>query len=445
MKSRRAKVLHEAGGKPLIAHVVETALQVAPPERVFVIVGHQAEEVRAAVKMPGVQFVLQAEQKGTGHALMVGRDRMSGLGGLLVILYGDGPLISAATIRRLIAAQETGGAAGVFITAMMDDPTGYGRVLRDGAGRVIAIVEQKAATPQQLQVREANMGLYCWRADVFWKHLFEIRPDNPAREYYLTDVVGLALGAGQCVQTLCVEEASEVLGINTREELAQVDRILRDRKVRELMLAGVTVRKPETVTVDSGVRIGMDTVVEPFAQILGDSVIGENCRIGACSILRDAVLADEVEVFPFTSIAGCRLEKGAHAGPYARLRMNSHVGEGARVGNFVELKKTRLGAGSKAMHLAYLGDSEIGAGANIGAGAITCNYDGERKHGTRIGDAAFIGSNATLVAPIEIGDGAYVAAASVVTDPVPPDALALGRARQVLKEGWAKRRRERKQ
>jgi bifunctional UDP-N-acetylglucosamine pyrophosphorylase / glucosamine-1-phosphate N-acetyltransferase len=443
MKSRKAKVLHRAGGKALVQHVVETALELAPPERIFVVVGYQADEVRRAVSSPGIGFIEQAEQKGTGHALMVGREALAGLGGYLVIVYGDGPLLRADTLRALVLATKASDAAGVLLSAEMDDPTGYGRVIHDAHGHVSAVVEQKAATAEQLAVREANMGIYCYRADLFWKHVDELRPDNPAREYYLTDMVEILNRAGHQVEALEIEDAREALGINNRLELAEADRLFRDRKVHDLMLAGVTIEKPETVTIDADVEIGLDTVVEPFAQILGQTTIGENCRIGSCAILRDAQLADEVEIGPFTLVANSRLERGAHAGPFARLRMESHVEEGGRVGNFVELKKTRLGAGAKAMHLAYLGDSQIGARSNIGAGTITCNYDGYLKHPTEIGDDAFIGSNSTLVAPLQIGEGAYVAAGSVITKPVPPDALALGRAHQVVKEDWARKRRAR--
>jgi bifunctional UDP-N-acetylglucosamine pyrophosphorylase/glucosamine-1-phosphate N-acetyltransferase len=443
MKSRKAKVLHRAGGKALVQHVVETALELAPPERIFVVVGYQADEVRGAVSTPGIGFIEQAEQKGTGHALMVGREALAGLGGYLVIVYGDGPLLRADTLRALVLATKASDAAGVLLSAEMADPTGYGRVIHDAHGHVSAVVEQKAATAEQLAVREANMGIYCYRADLFWKHVDELRPDNPAREYYLTDMVEILNRAGHQVEALEMEDAREALGINNRLELADADRLFRDRKVHDLMLAGVTIEKPETVTIDADVEIGLDTVVEPFAQILGQTTIGENCRIGSCAILRDAQLADDVEIGPFTLVANSRLERGAHAGPFARLRMESHVEEGGRVGNFVELKKTRLGAGAKAMHLAYLGDSQIGARSNIGAGTITCNYDGYLKHPTEIGDDAFIGSNSTLVAPLRIGEGAYVAAGSVVTKPVPPDALALGRAQQVLKEDWARKRRAR--
>ena len=440
MKSRKAKVLHRAGGKTLVEHVVETALRLAPAERIFVVVGHQSEEVRKAVCTPGVSFIEQTEQKGTGHAVMVGRAALAELPGYLVILYGDSPLLRAETLERLVEAGRSGGAAGVILTAQMADPTGYGRVIHDSRGHVTAVVEQKAATPEQLAIREANMGIYCYRADLFWKHVDEIAPNNPAREYYLTDMVEILNRAGHYVEALQIDGAREALGINNRLELADADRLLRERKRRELMLAGVTIEMPETVTVDAGVSIGIDTVVEPFAQILGRTVVGENCRIGACSIVEDSVLADEVEIAPFTVVGTSRLERGVHAGPFARLRMENHVEAGAHVGNFVELKKTRLGAGAKAMHLAYLGDSDIGARVNIGAGTITCNYDGFAKHPTRIGEGAFVGSNSTLVAPLEIGAGAYVGAGSVITEPVAPDALAIGRGRQVVKEEWARKR-----
>ena len=442
MKSRKAKVLHRAGGRYLIEHVLRTARTLAPPERIFVVVGHQSAEVRAAVDTPGIGFIEQSEQKGTGHALMVAADTLSNSGGRLVILYGDCPLVRPETLEGLISAQQSSDASGAILTAVMDDPTGYGRVLRDGDGNVTGVVEQRAGTPEQLAIREANMGLYCYRAAPFWRHIQDLRPDNPAREYYLTDMVEILHRAGHGIAAFRVDDPREVLGINDREELAVVDRLLRARKVRELMLAGVTIEKPETATVDPDVTIGMDTIVEPFVQILGHTTIGENCRIGACSIVQDSELADEVEVGPFTIIGTSRLERGAHAGPYARLRMENHVAAGAHIGNFVELKKTRIGAGSKAMHLAYLGDAEIGPRVNIGAGTITCNYDGTLKHKTRIGSGAFIGSNSTLVAPVEVGEGAYLAAGSAITTDVPADALGVGRARQVNKEDWARKRRE---
>ena len=441
MKSRRAKVLHRAGGKALVEQVVDTALELAPAERVFVVVGHQGEEVRKAVATPGIGFLEQKEQKGTGHAASVGRPVLAGLDGYLLVLYGDSPLLRAETLRRLIEAEASGNAACTLLTAMMDDPTGYGRVLRTADGPVAGIVEQKAGTPEQLAVREANMGIYCFRADLFWKHAGEMGTNNPAGEYYLTDMAEILTRAGHRVEAMRIDDAREALGINDRIELAYADRLLREAKRREVMLAGATIENPETVTIDAGVRIGMDTIVGPFAQILGKTSIGENCRIGACAILQDAEIGDGVEIGAFTIVNRSVVERGASVGPFARLRMENRVGAGAHVGNFVELKKTQMGAGAKAGHLAYLGDASIGAEANIGAGTITCNYDGFDKHRTSIGKGAFIGSNATLVAPVEIGDGAYTAAGSVITEEVPADALAVGRARQVVKPEWAKKRR----
>jgi len=440
MKSRQAKVLHRAGGRPLIDHVVATALELTTPGRIFVVVGHQAEEVQAAVRHHGIGFIHQHEQKGTGHAVMIGRDALADLPGHLMILYGDCPLLRAATLRHLIEALGESD-AGVLLSAHMDDPTGYGRVIRDARGAVEAVIEQKAGTPEQLAIREANMGIYCYRNDLFWRYVDEIQPNNPAREYYLTDMVAILRQAGHSVGAFTIPDPREALGINTRLELAEVDALFRDRKRRDLMLAGVTIENPSTVTIDSGIAIGIDTIVEPFARILGRTTIGENCRIGAGAIIQDSHLADGVEIDPYTLIAESTLASGAHAGPFARLRPGAIVEESAHIGNFVELKKTRLGARSKANHLAYLGDSQIGPGVNIGAGTITCNYDGSAKHPTTIGEGAFVGSNSTLVAPLEIGPNSYIAAGSTITDPVPADALALGRSRQVNKNDWARKRR----
>ena len=442
MKSRRAKVLHEAGGRTLVEHAVDTALSLATPERVFVVVGHQADQVRSAVESRGVQFIQQTEQRGTGHALIAGRESLEHLGGLLVVYYGDCPLIPAPLLASLVAHQERSSAAATLVTAELEDPTGYGRVIRDAAGTVRAIVEQKAATPEQLAVREANVGIYCFQAGPFWTHIDELQPNNPAREYYLTDMIEILIRAGHMIDAFRAGNPMELLGINNRVELAAADRTFRERKVRDLMLAGVTVEKPETVSVDHSVAIGIDTVIEPFAQILGNTKIGEACRVGACSIVRDSELGDCVQVGPFTIISTSRVGAGAQIGPYSRLRVDNDVAPGAHIGNFVELKKTRIGEGAKAMHLAYLGDSIIGENVNVGAGTITCNYDGRAKHQTKIGKDVFVGSNSTLVAPVEIGEGAYLAAGSVITDPVPPDSLALGRARQVVKENWARKRRE---
>jgi bifunctional UDP-N-acetylglucosamine pyrophosphorylase/glucosamine-1-phosphate N-acetyltransferase len=445
MRSRRAKVLHEAGGLTLIEHVVNSALRLAKPERVIVVVGHQADQVEARVADRGVRFVEQKEQLGTGHALMACRDVAGDARGDLVILYGDGPLLSADTVRKLIERRHSSRSAATVITTMLADPTGYGRAITDETGRLLAIVEQKVATAEQHGIQEINSGIYCFDAELLWKHLFDITPNPVSKEYYLTDLVEILNRSGYDVRTMLHEDPDELLGINTRIELAEVDRIFRERKCRELMLAGVTIQRPETVIVDLAVEIGMDTIVEPFVHVVGASSIGENCRIGAGAVLRNTRLGNNVTVAPYTVIENSALEDDVTIGPFARLRPGNHVQAGAHIGNFVELKNTRMGAGTKASHLSYLGDSDIGENANIGAGTITCNYDGAVKHRTEIGSGAFVGSNSTLVAPVTVGEGSYIAAASVITEAVPPDALAVARSRQMNKAGWAKRRRERVQ
>jgi bifunctional UDP-N-acetylglucosamine pyrophosphorylase / glucosamine-1-phosphate N-acetyltransferase len=444
MRSKRAKVLHRAGGLSLVEHVVQAAGAVAPRERIIVVTGHQADAVEALLQPLGVRFARQVEQKGTGHALMCAREQLHEAdpkqNGLLMVLYGDTPLLSAATLKQLRDAQADSRAAATLITTTLENPSGYGRVILDNLGHVTAIVEHKVARPEQLLVKVINSGIYCFRSSLLWKHIGEIQPNPAAQELYLTDMAEILNRHGQTVQQLHLDDPSELLGINTRIELAEADHILRARKARELMLAGVTIERPETVAIDMQVRVGADTVIEPFVRLLGNTAIGEECRIGQGAILESAAIAHQVIIAPYTLISDSRVDPGAHVGPFARVRMDAQIGPEARVGNFVELKKTRLGAGSKSQHLAYLGDSEIGERVNIGAGTITCNYDGSKKHPTKIGAGAFIGSNSTLVAPLEIGEDSYVGAGSVITDAVPQEALALGRSRQVNKPGWAKAR-----
>ncbi len=443
MRSKKAKVLHKVGGRTQVENVVHSALKITSPDRIFVVTGHQAETVEGVLAPLGVGFFRQTEQKGTGHALRMGEAQLAHLPGRLVVLYGDTPLLSEATIRAMLLRHDESGAAATVITTLLADPTGYGRIVLDEAGDIAAIVEQKAATPEQLKIEEINSGIYCFDAPLLWKHIGEIGTNNPAGEYYLTDMIEILRRAGHRATTLRVSDPSELMGINSRVELAIVDRILRERKTTELMLAGVTIEKPETVTIDAAVQVGRDTIIGPFVQLLGSTTIGEDCYVGACSIVADSQIADGVEINPFSMVGTSVIETGAHIGPYARLRMENHVEAGAHIGNFVELKKTRLGAGAKSMHLAYLGDSSIGAKSNIGAGTITCNYDGKKKSKTKVGVGAFVGSNSTLVAPVEIGDAAYVAAGSVITKEVPADALAFGRSHQTNKEGYAKKIRER--
>jgi len=439
MRSKRAKVLHRAGGLALVEQVVQAARTLAPYGRIFVVTGHQAELVEALLQPLGVGFVRQQGQKGTGHALASCRGAVPH-DGLLTVLYGDTPLLTAATLGRLRDMQTGSQAAATLITTTLDDPAGYGRILQNENGDVTAIVEEKACTPEQRKIKLINSGIYCFRSELLWKHIGEIEPNAASGEIYLTDMAEILARHGYAVRPMQVDDPTELLGINTRVELAAADRILRHRKNEELMLAGATIERPETVTIDMHVQVGTDTIIEPFARLLGATSIGEDCRIGAGAILENAILADGVTVAPYTLIADSRVDTAAQVGPFARLRMDAHVGRDARVGNFVELKKTHLGDGAKSQHLAYLGDSEIGDRVNIGAGTITCNYDGEKKHRTRIGAGAFVGSNSTLVAPIEIGENSYIAAGSVITHQVPAESLALGRSRQVVKSEWVKQR-----
>jgi bifunctional UDP-N-acetylglucosamine pyrophosphorylase/glucosamine-1-phosphate N-acetyltransferase len=441
MRSNQAKVLHRVGGLPLVEHVVRAARAVTTPDRIFVVTGHQAEAVEAALAHHGVRFVRQKEQKGTGHALAQCADQASGLDGMLMVLVGDAPLLRPETLRRLRDQQMESGCGGTLISTTVADPTGYGRVVRNAHGDVEAIVEHKACTPEQLAIREINSAIYCLRADLVWRNLSAIQPHPASGEYYLTDIFEILRKQGHRMGALHLDDPAELLGINTRIELAEADALLRDRKRRALMLSGVTIEQPASVAIDVDVEVGQDTVIEPNVRLLGATRVGSGCRVGAGSILEDMTVADRVVIHPYSYLTQSRLAMGAEVGPFARMRAHCDVGEGAQVGNFAELKNTRIHAGAKAHHVGYLGDTEIGEKANIGAGTIVCNYDGVKKHQTRIGAGAFVGSNSTLVAPVVIGDDSFVAAGSVITQEVPSGALALGRAHQTIKPGWVSKRR----
>jgi len=440
LKSKHPKVLHEIGGKPILAHVIATALKVVPARDIFVIIGHEAERVREAVAGTGVNFVRQAEQRGTGHALMVAREALSGYD-VVIVLSGDAPLITAETIGKLRDFHRAQKANMTLLSAELDNPYGYGRVLRKGA-RVFAIVEEKSANSQQKKIREINSGFYAFDVSALYEFIDRLSTANPHGEYYLTDMAAVFHRAGKRVVATRTEDAGEILGSNTRAEMMMLDARLRLAKCRELLDAGVTIFYPHTCVIDSDVEVGADTIIEPFVQLLGQTKIGEDCRIRSYSVIGNSVLGDGVTVRLGTIMEDSRIGAGAVLGPYSHLRSGSEIGEGAHVGNFVETKKIKLGKGSKANHLTYLGDAEIGEGVNIGAGTITCNYDGVNKHTTVIEDGVFVGSDSTLVAPVKIGRGAYVAAASCITEDVPADALALGRARQSVKEGWAREKRK---
>jgi bifunctional UDP-N-acetylglucosamine pyrophosphorylase/glucosamine-1-phosphate N-acetyltransferase len=441
MKSKQAKVLHRAGGLPLVEHVVRAAKAVAAPQDIIVVTGHQAETVESALSSHGIKFARQTEQKGTGHALMQAAHVAAHEEGDLMVLLGDAPLLTAETLVRLRDQQESSGTAGTLISTTLANPSGYGRIVRGDRGDVAAIVEQKAATPEQLRIGEINSGIYCLRADLLWKHLDEIAPNPASGEYYLTDIFEILTKLGHRMGAMHLNDSSELLGINTRVELAEADTILRSRKRRTLMLEGVTIEQPESVTIDMDVEIGADTIIEPNARILGSTKIGADCRIGAGSILENMKLAEQVTVLPYSYLSDSRAASRALIGPFSRFRPNTDVGEGAEVGNFAELKNTKLAPGAKAHHVGYLGDSDIGEKVNIGAGTIVCNYDGVKKHRTTIGAGVFVGSNSTLVAPVTLGNDSYIAAGSVITDEVPPDSLALGRAHQTNKHEWAAKRR----
>jgi len=444
LKSRRPKVLHEIGGKPLLAHVITAASKIVAAADIFVIVGHEADRVKAAVAQSGVNFVLQAEQLGTGHAIQCAREAIVGYDDVLV-LSGDVPLLRAETIEMLLEYHRVDSAM-TILTALPENPFGYGRVVRgdsENALEVEAIVEQKSLNDKQLGIREINTGIYVFRTKPLITHLRWLISNDENGEYYLTDMARILVREGELVTAVEAPDPHEVLGANTIPELVALDATLRARSATRLMLEGVTIFRPETCLIDAEVEVGPDTVIEPFVQLLGKTRIGSDCLIRSGTVIENSTLADAVLIRQSCIIADSTIGSGAKIGPFAHLRPGSEIGDEAHVGNFVETKKARLGKGAKANHLSYLGDAVIGAGSNIGAGVITCNYDGVNKHTTTIGEGVFVGSDSTLVAPISVGDGAYIGAGSCITREVPADALAVGRSRQVTKEGWAAAKRAR--
>ena len=443
LKSKYPKVLHEVGGRPLLAHVIAAATKVVPAEDVYAIIGHEADLVRKAVEHTGINFILQADQRGTGHALMVAQEALAPYD-LVLVLSGDAPLITPETVQRLRDFHLQKKAAMTLLSAELANPTGYGRVLRRGAKSddVKAIVEEKAASASQKKLREINSGFYAFAVKPLYAQIGKLTTDNAHHEYYLTDMAAVFTKAKAKVVVLKTANPAEILGSNTRAEMMEIDAIFRMEKCRQLMAAGASIFFPQTCVIDSDVEVGSDTIIEPFVQLLGRTRIGGNCRIRSYSVIANSEIGEGVMIRPGSILDDARIAEGAVIGPYSHLRPGSDIGPGAHVGGFVETKKVKLGRGSKAPHLAYLGDAEIGAGVNVGAGTITCNYDGVHKHKTEIGDNVFVGSDTTLVAPVKIGKGAYIGAASCITEDVPEDSLALARSRQVTKEGWAKAKRE---
>jgi bifunctional UDP-N-acetylglucosamine pyrophosphorylase/glucosamine-1-phosphate N-acetyltransferase len=437
MRSRQPKVLHELCGRPLITYPLRVARTLA--DRIVVVVGPDADGIRA-VAGDGVAIVVQGERLGTGHAVLQAREQCESAPGPVLVLPGDVPLLSVETIERLVGHHTATGAAATVLTAVVERPHGYGRVLRQG-GRVKRIVEDRDATDDEKRVAEINTSVYCFDGRRLWRTLEQLQPDNDQGEYYLTDVIALLAKAGGRVEAVSVDDAEEALGVNDRKQLAALAAIQRRRILDRHMLAGVTILDPATTYIDETVSIGADTVVYPSVVIDVASEIGSDCVIGLGSHIRASRLGDRVAVKPYCVLTEAVVEEDAELGPFCHLRPKAHIGPRAKIGNFVEVKKSKLGRGSKASHLAYIGDATVGDGVNIGAGAITCNYDGFAKHRTTIGDGAFVGTNVSMVAPITIGSGAYVGSGSVVTKDVPPDALAVERSQQVVKDGWAARKR----
>jgi bifunctional UDP-N-acetylglucosamine pyrophosphorylase / glucosamine-1-phosphate N-acetyltransferase len=439
LKSKLAKVLHSAGGRPLIEHVVRTC-QPLHAKKIIAVVGHQAEKVQAIVEPLEAETVLQQPQNGTGHAILVAK-RAIGNAKFVLVLPGDAPLVRTETLKALIEKHKKAQTAATILTAVLADPSGYGRILRKSGDTVAAIIEESQLTAEQRELNEINSSMYCFTTAKLWPALGDVKPNNKHREIYLTDAIAAMNKKGESVQAEIAPDSRETLGCNTRADLAAVDHTFREWKRDALMRDGVTIQLPETVLVDPDVAVGEDTIIEPCVQLLGKTKIGERCVVKTGSVVYDSVLGDDVVVEPHSVIGESRLESDVVVGPFARLRMEAHLKSGSRIGNFVEVKKSVVGEGTKAMHLTYLGDAKLGSKTNIGAGTITCNYDGFHKHPTTIGRKVFIGSDSALVAPVKIGDGAYVAAGSTITDNVPADALGIARGRQANKPGWASKKR----
>jgi bifunctional UDP-N-acetylglucosamine pyrophosphorylase/glucosamine-1-phosphate N-acetyltransferase len=441
MKSEQAKVLHPLLGRPMAWHVLSKAFELGA-QQVVAVVGHQGEQVQAALTAQFPQlplgFAVQAQQRGTGDAVASAREALTGFSGPVVILYGDVPLLTLETLQRLVAAYRASRGPLAMISCRPPNPTGYGRVLRGAGGRVTGVVEEKDASADQRQITEVNAGLYCVDAKFLWGGLEKLTPANAQGELYLTDIIGQAAAVGE----VAVIEASpvETAGVNDRVELAERAEVLRARLNARHMRAGVTLLHPATTCIDEGVEIGPDTVIGPGVTLSGECEIGSGVTIGQGSVLTRSTVGDGSEVKPYSVLEDAVVGVACQVGPFARLRPGTRLDEGVHVGNFVETKKAHLRKGTKASHLSYLGDAEIGAGCNIGAGTITCNYDGVHKHVTTLGDGVFIGSDTQLVAPVTVGAGAFIGAGSTIVDDVPAGALSMSRAPQTTKDGWAERR-----
>lgn len=433
MKSRLPKVMQPLAGRPLLAHVVASAEQLASA-RSIVVYGHGGEQVRAAFADTHLGWAEQAEQKGTGHAVLMALPQLPAAGRTL-ILYGDVPLTRVETLARLIATVSDDDSLGL-VTVTLPNPSGYGRIVRDDTGRVVRIVEQKDATPAELAITEINTGILCVPNRRLHAWLPNLGNNNAQGEYYLTDVIALAAQAGMAIHTVQPEQIWEVEGVNDKVQLAALERVWQGAQAETLMRAGITLADPARFDLRGTLRHGLDVSLDVNVVLEGQVVLGDNVRVGAGCVLKDVVIGDNVTLKPHSVLEQAHIGDACEIGPFARIRPGTVLAAGCHIGNFVETKQVSMGAGSKANHLSYLGDAEIGSGVNVGAGTITCNYDGANKHRTVIGDNAFIGSNASLVAPVTIGAGATTGAGSTIAKDVPDGVLAVARAKQVLIEGW---------
>ena len=441
MKSALPKVIHRVCGSPMIELVLKTA-QVLRPRRIVVVVGHQADVLRQALGgRPELTFVVQEPQLGTAHALLTTEAALSGARGTVVLLSGDVPMLSRETLERLVDRHQKTDAAATVVTAVVDNPHGYGRIVRSGE-RIARIVEERDASSTEREIHEINSGIYAFALDGLFDAIRGIAAENAQREYYLPDLVAIYRARGLEVETLTVTNPDEIRGINSRAELAEVGRLMRERKNAALMAAGVTLDDPATTYVAPDVEVGADTILRPGVSLEAGTRIGSGCDIHSGARIINSTIGDNVTVLNHCVIGDSTVESGATVGPFAHLRAHTHVRERAKAGNFVELKNTTIGAGSKAMHLSYLGDATIGEAVNIGAGTITCNYDGVKKNATVIEDRAFIGSDSQLIAPLTIGEGAYVGSGTTVREDVPAGALAVSAGKQRTIEGWVERRKK---
>jgi bifunctional UDP-N-acetylglucosamine pyrophosphorylase/glucosamine-1-phosphate N-acetyltransferase len=440
MKSAVPKVLHPIAGRPMIERVLETAKAIEPAS-IALIIGHGADVVRERLsKVHGLQFAVQAPQLGTAHALQQAESLLAGREGTVVLLSGDVPLLKPETLRQLLDTHRAAQAVATVMTAVVERPYGYGRIVRAN-GRLARIVEERDATPTERQIKEINGGIYAFELGPLFDALRGVAAQNVQGEYYLTDLIAIYHRRKLPIETMVATSPGEIRGINSRTELAEVSRLVRQKKNEELMAAGVTIVDPATTYIDPEVEIGPDTVIHPGVVLEGRTRIGSMCEIQAHVRVADSELGDRVKINNFCLLTSVRVAAGASIGPFAHLRPETSLGEGVRIGNFVELKKTTLGAGTKVNHLAYLGDASVGADVNIGAGTITCNYDGQKKEQTVIEDGAFVGSDTQLIAPVTVGRGAYIGTGTTVRENVPPGALAVSAGKQRTIEGWVERKR----